>query len=220
MAQNTPDYPLRGWHQRVAKRPGFVGYALSLVRERNAVTEEQQRRAIGIPAEANYDPAWLHLQAMKFPRAGEDFQQDVERIAEYVVQKVQEQQHLTVTFDMPGLLELLVEARKETALKLSSLQPFAVTVRGLGTLFATDMRSEYLIYLPEGLDEATIELNVAPSGGSDYVTEWARRIRACADNEQAAKLLTSFALTLSEAMMNWAIDSMSDLLGVPRVTNE
>ncbi len=221
MAQNTsPDYPLKRWHQQAAKHPGFIGYALSLLRERNAVTEEQQREVIGIPPQADYDPAWLHLQAMTFPRAGEDFKQDVERIAEYITRKVQEQHHLSVALNVWGLLELLVEARKEMALKLTSLQPFAVIIHGLGTLLATGTRSEYLVYLPEGVEEATIELNVAPSGGSDYVMEWARRIRACTDDEQAARLLTSFSLMLAEAMMNRAIDSMGDLLGVPRVTDE
>lgn len=221
MTRNTSaDYPFKRWHQQAAKQPGFIGYALSLLRERNAMTEEQQREAIGISTEANYDPVWLHLQAMGFPRAGEDFARDVERIADYLSQQAQEQYHLAVSFDTQGLLDLLVEARTEMALKLTSAQPFAVTVRGLGTLLATGMRSEYLVYLPQGVEEARVELHIVPSGGSDYIMEWARRIRACADDEQAAGFLVSFATTLSEAMMNRAIDSMSDLLGVPRAANE
>jgi hypothetical protein len=143
MTQHTsPDYPLKSWYKQAAKHPGFIGYALSLLRERHAVTEEQQRGAVGIPPEVNYDPVWLHLQAMGFPHAGEDFERGVEAIAEYLTRKAQEQYHLTVTLDMQGLLELLTEARREMALKLTSPQPFAVTVRGLGALPATAMRSE------------------------------------------------------------------------------
>lgn len=158
MTQNTsPDYPLRRWHQQAAKHPGFIGYALSLLRERHAMAEEQQRNPIGIPPEANYDPVWLHFQAMGFPRAGEAFARDVEEIAEYLSREAQEQYHLTVTFDLQGLLELLTEARREMALKLISLQPFAVVVHGLETLPATSGRSAYFLYLPEGVKEATVE---------------------------------------------------------------
>lgn len=216
----SPDYPLKGWHQQAARNPGFIGYGLSLLRERTPMTEEQQRAALGIPPEAAYDPLWLSLQAMPFPRAEATFERDVQKIAEYVAQKGKEEHQFVVTVDGQALLHLLTEARKEMALRLTSLQPFAVTVRGVGTFFAAQMPSEYLVYLPEGIDEATIELNIAPSGAADFVSGWARRIRSSSDDEQAAKLLTSFSLTLSEAMTNRMLDSMSDLLGIPRMTSE
>ncbi|HZU03368.1 MAG TPA: hypothetical protein VFA10_27120 [Ktedonobacteraceae bacterium] len=220
MTQHTSsDYPLKRWHQKAAGHPGFIGYGLRLLRERTPMTEEQQRTALGIPTEAAYNPVWLTLQALSFPRAA-NFEHDVQRIAEYVVQKAQEQNQLAVALDSAALVRLLTDARKEMALKLSSLQPFAVVVQGVGTFFADEMRSGYLVYLPEGVDEATIELNIAPSGGGDFVFEWTRRIRSCPDDEQAAKLLTSYSLTLSEAMTNRMLDSMSDLLGVPRTTSE
>lgn len=219
-SQPSSNDPFDRWREQAAKYPGFIGYALALLRERSGQLEAQQRSSVDIPLDPAYDAIWLQLQALSMPREGNHFASDVERIAGYVAQKAQEDHHLTVSLNSQGLRDLLVEARGEMAVQLTARQPFVVTVDGVEVFVATGEGDHYSVYLPERAKEAAIDLQVAPSGGDEYVAEWVHRIRACETDEQAARLLASFSLTMAEAMMHRAIDSLCDLLGVPRAPGD
>jgi hypothetical protein len=64
------------WYASVAEEPGFVGTWLSLLRNRQRITLEQQQSELGVDAQI-----FLHLQAMPLPRA-ELLASDAHRIAE------------------------------------------------------------------------------------------------------------------------------------------
>lgn len=65
-----------GWYRYAAQRPGFVGHALRLVRERTSQSEEDQRREFGADEEV-----FLRLQGMPLPRV-RSLVSDSNRIAE------------------------------------------------------------------------------------------------------------------------------------------
>jgi hypothetical protein len=65
-----------GWYRYASQRPGFVGFALRLVRERTGQSKEEQRHEFGTD-----EQSFLHLQGMPLPRS-ESLPSDANRIAE------------------------------------------------------------------------------------------------------------------------------------------
>jgi hypothetical protein len=74
---NTSDEEIMlSWYAHAADEPGFVGYWLGLLRERQGVTTAQQQTEFGADVQA-----FLRLQAMPSPRT-RSFARDAHRIAE------------------------------------------------------------------------------------------------------------------------------------------
>lgn len=67
---------LSAWYEYAANRPGFVGSALNLLRERQEITSQQQQMEFGVS-----DQMFLRLQAMPLPRS-RSVAGDAHRIAE------------------------------------------------------------------------------------------------------------------------------------------
>lgn len=67
---------MTGWYVYAADEPGFVGYWLDLLRERQSVTPDQQKSEFGAD-----DQAFLQLRAMPLPRS-QALASDAHRIAE------------------------------------------------------------------------------------------------------------------------------------------
>jgi hypothetical protein len=67
---------MASWYDYTADEPGFVGYWLSLLRERQGVTADEQQNEFGAEARA-----FLRLQAMPLPRT-HSLARDAHRIAE------------------------------------------------------------------------------------------------------------------------------------------
>lgn len=65
-----------GWYRYAATRPGFIGHALRLVRERTGQSDEDQRREFGAE-----EQIFLRLQGMPSPRP-QSLVSDANRIAE------------------------------------------------------------------------------------------------------------------------------------------
>ena len=65
-----------GWYRYAAQRPGFIGHALRLVRERTGQSDEDQQREFGAD-----DQTFLRLQGMPSPRP-QSLVSDANRIAE------------------------------------------------------------------------------------------------------------------------------------------
>ena len=64
-----------GWYKYTALRPGFVGYALKIIREHTNKTLEEQKRELGVD-----EKLFLRLQGMPLPRSN-SLSNDAYRIA-------------------------------------------------------------------------------------------------------------------------------------------
>lgn len=74
---NTSDEEIMlSWYTHVADEPGFVGYWLGLLRERQGITPAEQQTEFGTD-----EQVFLRLQAMPLPRS-QSLARDAHRIAE------------------------------------------------------------------------------------------------------------------------------------------
>ena len=74
---NTSDEEIMlSWYTHVADEPGFVGYWLGLLRERQGITPVEQQTEFGTD-----ERVFLRLQAMPLPRS-QSLARDAHRIAE------------------------------------------------------------------------------------------------------------------------------------------
>lgn len=73
--EGTGNAALAGWYGFAATQPGFIGHALTLLREREAKTADEQMRELKVDTQD-----FLHLQGIRVPR-DDHFTEDVFRIA-------------------------------------------------------------------------------------------------------------------------------------------